>query len=86
LEGSSREGARVLVVSTGENSSFYLQRQRLPTGGKPKSKLLKGKRIRILNGPDLIFFLLLTALFLSVAEMAYVLGICLFGENTGNSR
>lgn len=49
-----------LGVSMGETSGLHLQQQRLSAGVQEKSKLLKGKRIRILNGLDLNIFPALT--------------------------
>lgn len=74
-----------LVVSTGENSGLYLQWRGLSTGGKEKSKLLKGKRIQISNGPDFNISPTLTvSLSVPHREGVHTLRIYLFGETTRN--
>lgn len=74
-----------VVVSMRENSGLYLQQQGLSAGGKEKSKLLKGKRIQISNGPDFNIFPILTvSLSVPCRERVHTLRIHLFGETTRN--
>ena len=74
-----------LVVSMGENSGLYLQWRGLSAGGKEKSKLLKGKRIQISNGPDFNISPTLTvSLSVPCREGVHTLRIYLFGETTRN--